>query len=181
MRGGGYAMAALGSALLTSALLITAGCGSTQKSASNSPTPAQAMFGQVKSLAGTWEGKDPEGNAQKIVYRVVSNGSAVCEQMFPGQPHEMVNMYHLDGDRLLVTHYCAMGNQPRMAARAQPVATEIIFQPESVTNLADPAGDYMASLKLVMPDPDHLTQCWTSYENGKPGHTTEFTLTRARS
>ncbi len=29
-------------------------------------------------------------------------------------PENMITMFHMDGDRLLMTHYCGAGNQPRM-------------------------------------------------------------------
>ena len=51
----------------------------------------------MKSLAGTWKGTHiihgKEAPAS-IEYKVSSNGSTVVETMFPGSPHEMVNVYH---------------------------------------------------------------------------------------
>ena len=29
---------------------------------------------------------------------------------------DMISMFNLDGDRVVLTHYCAAGNQPRMVA-----------------------------------------------------------------
>ena len=46
--------------------------------------------------------------------KVTAAGSAVHETIFPGTGHEMVSMYHADGKDLIMTHYCALGNQPRM-------------------------------------------------------------------
>ncbi len=51
------------------------------------------------------------------VFKLLSGGSAVRETMFPGTDHEMTNMYHLDGHDLVLTHYCAEGNQSRMRAK----------------------------------------------------------------
>lgn len=143
---------------------------------------AQAMFDQIKGLAGTWEMTDENG--QRItgaIYRVVSAGSAVCERMFPGSDHEMINMYHLDGDRVLVTHYCAQGNQPRMAARSRASANLIAFEPESVTNLVASDIEYMARFELDMTDADHITQRWQSMTRGEPTSHAEFRLTRLGS
>ncbi len=165
-------------------LLAVGGCASSHKSQSKvaaGPSPAQAMFSQIKGLAGTWEMPDDKGEKHVgVVYRVVAGGSAVCEQMFPGSEHEMVNMYHLDGDRVLVTHYCAAGNQPRMMATAQRATGVIVFSPESVTNLATPDTEYMANLELDMPDADHLTQKWTSQKAGKPTEHATFAMTRRK-
>lgn len=168
-----------------SAMLAVGGCASEQKGAAKSaaagPSPAEMMFGQIKGLAGTWEMVDEKGTKQVgVVYRVVAGGSAVCEQMFPGSEHEMVNMYHMDGDRVLVTHYCAAGNQPRMVATGAQSKGVLVFSPESVTNLATPDTEYMATLELDMPDADHLTQKWTSQKSGKATEHATFAMTRRR-
>src|SRR4051812_451333 len=71
----------------------------------------------VKQLAGTWKGtSDMDGKKGDVVvtYRVTSAGSAVIETMDPGTPHEMVTVFHDEGGKLALTHYCAMGNQPHM-------------------------------------------------------------------
>src|SRR5438128_1575908 len=67
----------------------------------------------VKALAGTWVPEKPmDGHpGGEINFKVTSAGTVVQETMFPGSEHEMVNMYHMDGDNFLVTHYCAMGVQ----------------------------------------------------------------------
>jgi hypothetical protein len=146
-------------------------------------TAAGRMFGQLTRLAGTWEMTDENG--QKMVgsvYRVIAGGSAVSETMFPGSEHEMVNMYHLDGDRLLVTHYCAGANQPRMAATTQPDPKVIAFGPDSVTNLSAQDAEYMGGgLELVMPDENTLVQSWTSMKSGQRQGSVSFNLTRRRT
>jgi hypothetical protein len=57
-----------------------------------------------------------------------AGGSVVMETMMAGTDYEMINMYHLDGDDLVLTHYCAGGNQPTMRLdRAKATATELPF------------------------------------------------------
>ncbi len=61
-------------------------------------------FTTLKGLAGQWEGK-----SGIITWKLVSGGSAMMEEM----PHEsMVSMYHIDDNRLLMTHYCAAQQSP---------------------------------------------------------------------
>jgi hypothetical protein len=36
-----------------------------------------------------------------------------------GPERESITIYHLDGDRLLATHYCPQGNAPRLARSAE--------------------------------------------------------------
>ena len=74
---------------------------------------------QAKKLAGTWLAADQDGKPTDQVVsiiKVTAGGSAVHETLFPGQPHEMVSIYTVDGPDLVMTHYCVLGNQPRMKA-----------------------------------------------------------------
>ena len=57
---------------------------------------------------------DDKKAEDKVVFHVTAANSVVIETMFPGSDHEMVNTYHIDGDNLVMTHYCAMGNQPHL-------------------------------------------------------------------
>ena len=86
--------------------------------------------------------------------------------MMPGGDHEMLNVYHTDGDRVLMTHYCASGNQPRL----EVVATgedrlELRF--ESITNLAHDGANHMRQAEFKWRGPDRLTTYWYSMMDGK--------------
>jgi hypothetical protein len=82
--------------------------------AANAPSSG---FASLKSLAGQWEAKDEKGNPAITTWKLVSGGSALMEEM----PHDgMVTMYHMDNNRLLMTHYCSSMNQPRMQAEVSP-------------------------------------------------------------
>lgn len=138
-----------------------------------------AMLDRVKSLAGTWEMTGPDGKTATVEFGVTAAGSAVRETMLPGTDHEMVNMYHMDGDSLLVTHYCATGNQPRMRATTA-AADRIEFEFDSVTNMAAADQHTMANLAIVWVDPDHIRQEWRSSVAGKPTDPTVFELSRRK-
>jgi hypothetical protein len=147
-------------------------------------SPAEAAFARLKGLAGTWNGKSPaehgdvEGTTH--VFRVSANGTVVMETMFPGTDHEMINMYHLDGDTLMLTHYCAAGNQPRMRLAAESTGDELIFEFAGGTNL-DPEKDaYIHDARFVF-DGDTLESNWVSWNGGQEEHTMVFTLRRAGS
>ena len=84
------------------------------------PYVGSAEFEKIKSLAGTWEGDNvmsPDGK-MKVIYEVTSNGSAVLERLGPGTPSEMVSVYHDENGKLVMTHYCAIGNQPKLKLAA---------------------------------------------------------------
>ena len=77
------------------------------------PAPgAAAPPGRAKDA----EAEEAAEAVGKIVhdFKISAAGTVVMETMGPGSEHEMINMYHLDGDDLVLTHYCAGGNQPTM-------------------------------------------------------------------
>jgi hypothetical protein len=75
-------------------------------------------FDKIKSLAGNWEGKETEGNPVHVRYKVVSGGTAVMESILEKSEAQMITVHYLDGDQLMLTHYCVANNQPRMRADA---------------------------------------------------------------
>jgi hypothetical protein len=134
-------------------------------------------FDQLKSLAGTWEGKNSKGVVQ-VTFEVVSNGSAVMERLQSTGEAEMITMYSLEGSRLIVTHYCSMGNQPTMQTDPLSAATgKYDFHFVRVAGTRAPGEGHMANLVLSLPDKNHLTQVWTFDDHGKL-NTEAFTYTR---
>lgn len=150
------------------AAVVLSGCSSAPRAVGTPPARQVAMFEHLKSLAGEWTMPDETGKVVTAsVYSVTSSGSAVREVMFPGQPHEMTNIYHLDGPSLVVTHYCSVGNQPRMRCAEANADGSMTFSFDSVTNLKAEDSHYMGSLTLRTPDANHLEQDWISTDKGK--------------
>jgi hypothetical protein len=131
-------------------------------------TAAQKSFDQLKSLTGTWEGKNSQGKPLKVTFRDTAGGSALMSEIV-GEGHEdMISMIHLDGpDRLLLTHYCGAGNQPRMNATASPDGKTITFEFFDATNLATSDAGHMQRVVIAMPDANHHTEDWTFTNHGK--------------
>jgi hypothetical protein len=142
---------------------------------------AKAALEKLKGLAGEWsvgEGSEHGAAGTKIKYRVIGAGSAVVEEQFPGSAHEMVSVYHLDGDELLMTHYCAAGNQPRMKLdRKASTPDKLIFVFDGGTNF-DPKKDmHIHEARIEFKDDKHVNSYWTAYMDGKPmGEATPFIL-----
>src|SRR5215471_5385768 len=79
---------------------------------------AKKSFDQIKSLAGTWEGKNSQNEPLQVTFKVTSDGSAVMSEIIAPK-EDMITMFHMNGpDKLMLTHYCGAGNQPRMQAKA---------------------------------------------------------------
>jgi len=90
-------------------------------------------------------------------------------------------MYHLDGDDLVLTHYCAGGNQPEMRLdQAKSTKSKLVFDFVGGTNL-DPAVDgHIHSAQIEVVDDDHLESVWFSHAEGKPVGTMTFHLARTK-
>ena len=103
-------------------------------------------------MPGTWEGT-PQRQALVVTFEI-SGGSAVMSEIHGD--HDMISMINLDGpDRLLLTHYCAAGNQPRMAPHVSPDGKTITFTYVDATNLATPDAGHMQ--KMVRPCSTKIT------------------------
>jgi len=121
-------------------------------SESAAPMDAKAAFDRLRSLVGTAENMPP-----------------------------METVYHLDGSRLMLTHYCMLGNQPRMQARTfNPATGELKFEFLDVTNLAGPGAAHMHNVTFRFVDADHLASQWQLFEKGRLESTESFQLTRVR-
>jgi hypothetical protein len=134
--------------------------------AASAPTDTQKAFAAIKSLPGTWEGKSSEGGDVKVNFKVTSAGSAVTSEIIGKE--NMVSVFNMDGpNRLLLTHYCAVGNQPRMQASVSGDGRIITFTFVDATNLATPDAGHMQKMTLTLIDDNHHTEDWVFVDHGK--------------
>jgi hypothetical protein len=76
--------------------------------------PASA-FQQLAGLVGTWRIADRPQSPLRIHFSITAGGTVLVESWERnGRPHSLT-LYHRDGARLIATHYCPQGNQPRLA------------------------------------------------------------------
>jgi hypothetical protein len=166
-------------------LALTAGARSEDKTVKAPAAAPHPGLERLKKLAGTWVEADKDGKpTDKVVsvIKVTAAGSAVHETLFPGQPHEMVSVYYRDGEDLVMTHYCALGNQPRMKADPKSPPNQIHFQFAGGSNL-DPAKDmHMHEGTLTFIDEDHIEFSGVAWAGGKPaeGHACGMKLVRKK-
>ena len=117
-------------------------------------------------MPGTWEGKSAERRPVQVTFKVTAGGSAVMSEILGKE--DMISMFHMDGpNRLLLTHYCGAGNQPRMQASVSPNGKTITFTFVDATNLATPDAAHMQSMILTLLDENHHTEEWTFADHGK--------------
>ena len=128
----------------------------------------EATFDRLKALEGEWEARDEKGNLKmRTVYETVAGGQSLMERLYPGEPGhaDMMSVYHMDGEDLIITHYCMAGNQPTMVATVS--GDRITFKFQRATNLASMSDGHMGGLKVTFQDKDHFTQEWMWVEDGE--------------
>ena len=133
--------------------------------------PTNAALEKMKKLVGTWVLADQDGKPTEqlaSVVKVTAGGSAVHETLFPGQSHEMVSIYTVDGPDLIMTHYCVLGNQPRMKADPKSPANQIVWRFVGGTNLDPKKDKHMHEATLTIVDEDHIEVSGIGWENGAP-------------
>lgn len=133
---------------------------------------AAEVFEQLKALEGDWVAAESGPMVDKggLVsrYRVTAAGTALVETEFPGTDHEMVTVYHLDGDSLVLVHYCMAGNQPRMRATSFE-GGKIHFAFDGGGNLDDPEHQrHMHSAWIELVGPNEVKSEWTEMADGEP-------------
>ena len=134
--------------------------------------PAQSgpagAFEKIKSLTGEWTGKMSGGMPATTTIKVTAGGSAVMQMLGEGTDMEMPTLFHMDGDRLMATHYCASKNQPRMVLNPAGAEGDTLkFEFLDITNLRSPEAGHMRRVTFTFVDKDHFRQEWTYREKGK--------------
>lgn len=127
---------------------------------------AQKVLDRFKSMAGTWQGKSPGGDTSEVTYQLTAGGTAVMAESRSGS-EDMTSMFYVDGNRLLMTHFCPSGNQPRMVATISPDLKMVAFDFLDATNLAGPQAGHMHRAVYIFSDADHYSEEWTWKAEGK--------------
>lgn len=129
--------------------------------APDTPEDFKAAFKELKTLVGEWEGQGQRGRV-RVTYQLTGRGSALVETFYSesyddASESSMSSVYHMDGDELMVTHYCGAGNQPRMKATSYRSDRGLVqFDFTDITNLSAPSAYYTREVELQIQDKDHL-------------------------
>jgi hypothetical protein len=157
-----------------------------QKSSTNAAlSDAQKSFEKLKTLAGSWAGqlttfpKEPsvDGKFAQFSLRVTSLGNSLVHELsVSGLPDHPVTMFYLDGERLMLTHYCDAGNRPRMAGKVSPDGKTLEF------DFLDLSGGnqkgHMHHAVFTFIDENHHTEDWTYMMPGDQAIRAHFDLQR---
>jgi hypothetical protein len=144
--------------------------------------PAADGFAKLKALQGDWidvDGIFGEKGKVAVTYRVTGAGHTVVETFPVGTPHEMVTVYHLDGNRLVLTHYCTSNTQPRMVSTGLQGNT-LAFDFAGGTNIDPAATSHMHNARIEFISADEIKGTWVNWTHGKSDHAATFRVVRKK-
>jgi hypothetical protein len=143
---------------------------------------AHALFARFQSMAGSWHAKSSKGWTETAKFEVAGKGSVVYERsFFDDEPNDgMLSAIYLDGDQLLLTHYCEAGNQPTLvAATIDEEHHRVSFRFLRGTNLAARPG-HMHAVDFTFVDDDHVRSRWSFFSKGQEQWFEEVEQVRTR-
>jgi hypothetical protein len=139
-------------------------------------------FEKIRKLEGDWvmvkDGKPSDEVVSK--FRVTAGGSAVVETIFPGSDHEMVTVYTQEGPDVVLTHYCVLGNQPKLKAAAGADPNKLVFKCIGGGNLKPEKDSHMGAATVTFLNDNEYKAEWTRCENGKDCETHAFHVVRKK-
>jgi len=126
--------------------------------------------------------RGPAGSAANVVsVKTKALGSAVVHTYAQGTPGEMETVFHMDGDQLLLTHYCALQNAPILKFVKSDKPGELKFVFQGGTNF-DPSVDaHLHESTFQIKDKDTIEQRSTVFTNGKASPELKSVLHRRES
>jgi hypothetical protein len=130
---------------------------------------AQKALDHFKAMEGTWVGKGAHGETAEVTYRMIAGGTSVMADIKMGD-EAMTSLYYVDGQKLMMTHFCPSNNQPRMQATISPDGKTVTFDFLDATNLASPQAGHMHKAVYIFADGDHYNEDWTWKHEGKEAH-----------
>ena len=119
-------------------LLALAAAGSASAQTISAPTTAQAEgdFAALAALVGEWRNAERPGSPLRIRFALIAGGTVLQESWFRGETLHSLTLYHRDGDKLIVTHYCPQGNQPTLVQKEDGAQKDSGVQKEDGASLA---------------------------------------------
>ena len=160
------------------ASVLTAATAFAADSANGSSNAAEA-YSRLKSLVGEWQA-EVQGSKATVTYELIAGGTALVEREKSPDMPEMMTVYHMDGNKLTLTHYCMAGNQPRMVAQPfDPASKKLEFKFLDGANVT-PTSGHMHNVTFQFLDEKHLNAEWQFYENGQVKMTENMKYTRVR-
>ncbi len=129
---------------------------------------AQKAFEKLKTLSGSWQGT-VMNIPINFTIRAASSGTVILQEgnTEKGPPDHEITMFYVEGDRLLVTHYCDAGNRARLEGKMSADGKSIEFSFLDVSGSTK--GGLVKRMMFTMIDANkHVEEFTFIMPNGKP-------------
>jgi hypothetical protein len=165
-------------------VLVTAACViAAAATMGQAKSPAADGFARLKTLQGDWidvDGVFGEKGKVAVTYRVTGAGNTVVETFPVGTPYEMVTVYHLNGGRIVLTHYCTSNTQPTMTSPGL-TGNAIAFEFSGGANIDPGKTSHMHDATIEFVSADEIKSTWVNWKGGKADHASTFRVVRKKS
>ncbi len=146
---------------------------------------AQSAMEVLKTLSGDWvreaTGSEHGANTPVASYKVTAAGSAIVQTSGAGTPNEMATIFHMDGDQLLQTHYCALMNAPVLRFEPSDTPGEIKFVFHGGTNFDAAVDAHYHQGTIWIKDKDTIDASFVVFTNGEMSTDGRGVLKRAKT
>jgi hypothetical protein len=136
----------------------------------------------LMGLAGTWvvaSGPEEMPGDSVWEFRITAGGHAVEEREMAGSPMEMLTIYNMDGNELVATHFCMLGNQPHMVASRRVENDSLSFACDGKPgNTHSHDEQHVHGWTIQRDGDDKLILSGELSENGKTSEAPRFVLAR---
>lgn len=109
---------------------------------------AEESFSRMKSLVGSWKKINTDSDIFRIEFSLTANETVLVETWVSRGKVHSLTLYHRDGSKLLATHYCPQGNQPRLKMVESEQKEQVSFTFQDVTDLQGPNHSFQSSLSF---------------------------------
>ncbi len=123
-----------------------------------SESAAAASFNKLKTLVGEWKKDGSDGENFYISFEITAKGTVLVENWINKGASHSLTIYHLDGDKLLATHYCPQGNQPRLKLDQHSKSNTLSFVFQDATNLESLHKNHQHALAFTFLDANTVTR-----------------------
>ena len=142
-----------------------------------------AEFDKLKGLVGTWKGTGQKGEGKTVKavsrFELTSGGTAILEKIGEGAEHQMISVYCAENGKLVMTHYCSVGNQPKMSLM-KSTDNSLVFAMKGNAGINSDKDMHMHAMTITWKDANHITEDWSMYSDGKCQGSCPFELTRVK-
>jgi len=125
-------------------------------------TPAQKSFDQLKTLTGSWEGKNSQGAILRVTFEDLAGGSDLMSKI-KKISDPMISIFYMDGpNRVMLTHHCNDGTHPLTAGASLDGKTITFRFSRHHQSRNSDAGHYQRPVFTMLD-----TEDWTFNDHGK--------------